>query len=307
MLRPSRRLAVTVGRVLLRARRYDALVLDGSARSDQVAATLLRLRRRRGGPPLVIADATWKVPPGAIAARGKLAAMRLIDGERTTFCVLTRVEAERFGATWALRRSRVRFTPWPVTRPPAEAIGGPAENGRVFAGGNSLREYGPLIEAAREIGAGVDIATSSPASPAGDHPTNVSVRRVAPEQYEAMLRAASVVVVPLQARPDRSSGQTTYVNAMALGKAIVVTDAPGVRDYIEDGETGLIVPCGDAAAMACAVRSLLGDAERRRGLGESARRHASAELTMSRYAERLLAIVDETLGSSARTLGRAEA
>lgn len=39
-------------------------------------------------------------------------------------------------------------------------------------------------------------------------------------------------MVPLQARQDRSSGQTTYVNGMALGKAIVITDTAGVRDYV---------------------------------------------------------------------------
>jgi hypothetical protein len=298
MLRPSRRSMVTVGRLLLLARRYDALVLDGSARRDQLAAALLRLRR--GGPALVIADATWKVPLGAGAARGKRAAMRLIDGERTTFCVLSRFEAESFARTWRLRRSRVRFTPWPVTRTPPEAPGEPAENGRVFAGGNSLRDYGPLIEAAGEIGAAVDIATTAlgPASVRG-YRSNVTVRPVAATEYETMLRAASVVVVPLEPRTDRSSGQTTYVNAMALGKAIVVTDAPGVRDYIEDGETGVVVPCGDTRAMASAVSSLLADGRRRRRLGERARRHASTELTMRGYAERLLSVVEEALEAPA--------
>ena len=65
--------------------------------------------------------------------------------------------------------------------------------------------------------------------------------------------------MPLQARDDRSSGQTTYINAMARAKAIVVTDAPGVRDYIQDSETGLIVAPGDPDAMAQAVGRLLGD------------------------------------------------
>jgi len=39
--------------------------------------------------------------------------------------------------------------------------------------------------------------------------------------------AASVVVVALQPREDRSSGQGTYLNAMALGKPVVVTDVAG--------------------------------------------------------------------------------
>lgn len=299
-LRPAGADAITVGQLLLQAQQYDALVLDGSARRDQLAAALLR--SRRGGPALVIADATWKVPDGAGAAWGKRVAMRLIDGERTTFCVPSRFEAECFALTWRLRRSRVRFTPWPVTMVSPDPMHESTDNGRVFAGGNSLRDYRPLIDAAGEIGAPVDIATSTlDADDARGYPANVTARLFARADYDAMLRAASVVVVPLEPRTDRSSGQTTYVNAMALGKAIVVSDAPGVRDYIDDGETGVIVPYGDAAALACAVRALLADRQRRQQLGENARRHALTNLTLSGYAERLLQVVDETLATPAPT------
>jgi hypothetical protein len=145
-----------------------------------------------------------------------------------------------------------------------------SDNGRVFAGGNSLRDYRPLIDAAGEIGAPVDIATNTlDADAAHSYPANVTARSFARADYDAMLRAASVVVVPLQPRTDRSSGQTTYVNAMALGKAIVVSDAPGVRDY----------------------------RQRRERIGASARRHALTNLTLSGYAERLLQLVDETLAA----------
>jgi hypothetical protein len=299
MLRPARSDAVTVSRLLRRAGRYDALVLDGSARRDQLAAVLLRIRR--GGPALVIADATWKVPRRASLACAKRAAMRLIDGERTTFCVLSRFEAERFAKTWRLRRSRVHFTAWPVTLRPSDLARETSENGRVFAGGNSLRDYRPLIAAAHEIGAPVDIATDTlDGDDASARPANVTARSYARAAYEKMLRTASIIVVPLAPMTDRSSGQTTYVNAMALGKAIVVSDAPGVRDYVDDGETAVVVPCGDAAALAEAVGALLADRERRRRLGESARRHALENLTLSGYAERLLQIVEETLAAPVR-------
>jgi glycosyltransferase involved in cell wall biosynthesis len=306
-LRPAGADAVTVGRLLMQARRYDALVLDGSARRDQLAAALLRARARArgggGGPALVIADATWKVPESASAAAGKRLAIRQIDGERTAFCVLSRFEVERFALTWRLRRSRVRFTPWPVTLTSPDPMhdltdNESADNGRVFAGGNSLRDYPPLIDAADEIGAPVDIATNTlAADDTRPYPANVTARSFARADYDAMLRAASVVVVPLQPRTDRSSGQTTYVNAMALGKAIVVSDAPGVRDYIDDGETGVIVPSGDAQALAGAVRGLLADRQWRERLGENARRHALRNLTLSGYAERLLQVVEETLAA----------
>jgi hypothetical protein len=285
--------------IVARAPRYDAVVLDGSARRDQVAAALLRLWPR--GPVLVIADATWKVPARRPAARARRAAIRILDGTRITFCVLSSFEVERFAVTWRLRHSRVRFTPWPFTLTESELALPAADNGRVFAGGNSLRDYDSLLVAAGGIGAEIDIATDA-LSPEQLRrcPANVTVRPIARDDYAERLRCAAVVVVPLAPRGDRSSGQTTYVNAMARGKALVITDAPGVRDYVADGQAGVIVPPGDSARMADAVRGLLEDPARRLSLGRAAREHALQELTMTQYAERLLAIAAEAIAASAR-------
>jgi hypothetical protein len=293
-LRPRDRDAATIGAVVRRATRCDAVVLDGSARRDQVAAALLRRLPRQ--PAIVVADSTWKAG-GELDSAVDRAGIRLIDGPRTSFAVPSSFEAERFARTWRLRSSRVRFIPWAVTVKDEEPS---TENGRVFAGGNSLRDYAPLIAAAGRLDAPVDIATSLlTGGELGRTPANLTVGPRPQAEYDAMLRAAAVVVVPLQARGDRSSGQTTYVNAMARGKAIVVTDTPGVRDYITDGETGLIVAPGDSAAMAQAITRLLDDPAERARIGRQARDHALGQLTLTHYATRLLQLVDETLASPA--------
>jgi glycosyltransferase involved in cell wall biosynthesis len=49
---------------------------------------------------------------------------------------------------------------------------------------------------------------------------------------------------------------------MAAGRAVVASRVGGLPDLIEDGETGLLVPPGDPAALAAAVRSLLDDSAR---------------------------------------------
>ena len=49
------------------------------------------------------------------------------------------------------------------------------------------------------------------------------------------------------------------IEAMACGCALVSTDNGGSRDYAVDGETALVVPPGDAGAMAAAVERLLDD------------------------------------------------
>ncbi|RUV04879.1 glycosyltransferase family 1 protein [Mesorhizobium sp. M6A.T.Cr.TU.017.01.1.1] len=52
---------------------------------------------------------------------------------------------------------------------------------------------------------------------------------------------------------------TVIMEAMASGKAVVATDVGGMPDMIDHGETGLLVPPGDASALAHAMQTLLED------------------------------------------------
>jgi glycosyltransferase involved in cell wall biosynthesis len=53
----------------------------------------------------------------------------------------------------------------------------------------------------------------------------------------------------------------TVIEANALGTPNVASDAPGLRDAVRDGETGFLVPEGDAAALAARIAALLTDDE----------------------------------------------
>ncbi|HEV2302579.1 MAG TPA: glycosyltransferase, partial [Stellaceae bacterium] len=82
------------------------------------------------------------------------------------------------------------------------------------------------------------------------------------------------------------------LEAQASGLPVVAGDAGGVRSIVAAGRTGLVVPAGDAAAFAAALRALLLDPERRGRLGEAARRHVLAEHDLAAAARRLAAIID---------------
>lgn len=66
----------------------------------------------------------------------------------------------------------------------------------------------------------------------------------------------------------------TVVEAGACGTPSVAADAPGLRDSVRDGETGLLVPHGDVEALADALGRLVGDAALRGRLGAGALRFA---------------------------------
>jgi glycosyltransferase involved in cell wall biosynthesis len=80
------------------------------------------------------------------------------------------------------------------------------------------------------------------------------------------------------------------IEGMALGKPAVVTAIAGIPTMVGDGESGLVVPPDDAAALANALSRLLQDASLAARLGETARQRYLANYTDVQMARRLEAI-----------------
>ncbi|UCH33715.1 MAG: glycosyltransferase [Armatimonadota bacterium] len=77
--------------------------------------------------------------------------------------------------------------------------------------------------------------------------------------------------------PSLSEGLSiATMEAMAAGLPVVVTDSGGPSDLVEHGETGLVVPPGDASALSAAIATVLREPELARRLGAAARRRAQA-------------------------------
>lgn len=103
------------------------------------------------------------------------------------------------------------------------------------------------------------------------------------------------------ALPSLYEGSSLAVlEAMGARRAVVSSAIGGTDELIDDGESGLLVPPGDAAALAAALRRLLGDGELRAGLAHRARERVERDLTpeaMTRANER---IYGELLGDGRR-------
>ena len=84
------------------------------------------------------------------------------------------------------------------------------------------------------------------------------------------------------------------IEAGACGTPSVASDAPGLREALLDGETGLLAPHGDVEALAGAIRRLVTDDGLRGRLGTGARRYAE-----SLSWERASAAIEEFLLSAA--------
>ncbi|MGW9435919.1 GT4 family glycosyltransferase PelF [Streptomyces sp. NPDC055607] len=91
----------------------------------------------------------------------------------------------------------------------------------------------------------------------------------------------------------------TLIEAMSCGRATVSTDVGGVREAV--GDTGLVVPPRDPAAMADAALVLLGDAARRRAMGEAARLRVIERFTLRQTVDTFRAIYHELAAGGRRS------
>ncbi|OIJ62570.1 GT4 family glycosyltransferase PelF [Streptomyces mangrovisoli] len=80
----------------------------------------------------------------------------------------------------------------------------------------------------------------------------------------------------------------TLIEAMSCGRATVSTDVGGVREAV--GDSGLVVPPRDPAAMAAAALELLADPARRRAMGEAARLRVIEQFTLRQTVDAFRAI-----------------
>jgi colanic acid/amylovoran biosynthesis glycosyltransferase len=89
---------------------------------------------------------------------------------------------------------------------------------------------------------------------------------------------------------DRDGLPTVLLEAMALGTPCVSTDVTGIPEVLRDGETGLMVPQHDPAALAAAIERLLSSPALRARLAANARRLMEAEFDVHRNAAHLRAL-----------------
>jgi len=287
-------------RLVASADAYDVIVVDGATggavRATDLGAAAL-LARRRTGPAVVITDSTWSRGRSLADRLACRAGLLAIDSERVTYCVLSSDEARLFPVSWGIPADRVAFTPFYFTASDEDLAAPVREDGGIFAGGDSLRDYRPLLAAVRRLDTPVTIATRV-LGKVEDLPAHVRAGPVTHPQFMAGLRAATVVVVALAQTSERSAGQQTYLNAMAMGKLVIVPDVLGVRDYIEHGRTGLVVPAGDPAALENALRWALHPAQRdaARAMAARAQETVRARFGPDQYVASVLAVAEHAAG-----------
>ncbi|MEP7118003.1 MAG: glycosyltransferase family 4 protein [Acidobacteriota bacterium] len=278
----SRRFAAMslgIVRALGRARRErDTFITTGECdwTSFVIAGvqTLFRMRR----PRHVIVQFIMRERTASLGSRLKYAFMGWCFSSVDLCVCSARAECDYYARAFGWPRSKLAFVPF-HTDPRFLDI--PVQDGDyAVSAGRSFRDYDTLLDAWEGLDVPLWVVGYKGARPA---PQNVTIKREIPlADLTTLIAGAGIVVVPLEERRI-SIGQSVILQAMAMGKAVVVTRVDGTVDYVEHMKTGLLVPPRDPAALREAVRLLSSDVTLRRRLAAAALEQIKTAHLVSHY------------------------
>jgi glycosyltransferase involved in cell wall biosynthesis len=179
-----------------------------------------------------------------------------------------------------------------------------AEEPLIAAPGREHRDHRTLAKACARLPARVFVSEASAHNPRARHsapvtwPANVELGTPDYLGLRQLYARAQVIAVPL-APADFPAGITTILEAMSMGKPMVVSATAGLAGLVRDGETGLLVPPGDAPALRTAIHWLLSHPKERRRIGANAREEAVTHFNLELYALRIGRHLNELTASRA--------
>ena len=245
----------------------------------------------------MVSGVAWLEDPCALSPAHRGIA-RLALARMTGVFVECSAMTEPFVAGFGVPAARVHFVRLGIDAEHFTPAPWPSGSPLVFSvGDDRMRDHATLVEAMnRAVSVRGDmrfeLATTLPVRV--DPGFAFVHRRRMDDAVRGCYARAQVVAVALH--PTRQgSGLTVLLEAMASGRPVVVTDNPGLSDYVRHGETGWLVPAGDPGAMAQAVGSLIADPLRARRMGEQGRALIEQLFTTRHMAQDIAGVIERSL------------
>jgi len=286
-------------KILRIRRRYHVMVFDSEMLGNMVALLSALLPYRT---PIVMIDCLWYEPRGILRLCLKRLQFRLQAVTVRKFVVWASHEVRDYARMFRIPEDKFVYIPFHHTLEGFDYEVG--DGGYIFSGGDGNRDYQCLIEAVRERNISVRIATRLKNWNEGaDVPAGVDAHGATPEEFRRLMAGAKMVVLPMRGGFLHSGGQQTFLNAMALGKVVIVADDKGAKDYIQNGVNGLIVPSGDSVALRRELSNVLANPGYAQELAQNAAK-AYDEYSTCRCMQRILDLAYEVVERKQKTRDR---
>jgi glycosyltransferase involved in cell wall biosynthesis len=233
----------------------------------------------------------WFFPFVKFKTKWKEAIGRYVMQGYTLIIVWSRNEVTGLSKYYRLPESLFVFSPFKANHSKHPNYDLPLDN-FVFSGGNGKRDYKTLVEAVRGTNIPVIISTTKPQFRQEiEFAPNVMMLG-APEpafaQLQAACRFAVVSMIDSKSPGIKGGGETNYCNAAWHRKPVIFVDNIVAQDYVVEGETGFIVPCGNVELLRKRILQLWNDPELCKRMGENARKHVEKYFTHALFIRRLL-------------------
>lgn len=269
------------------AKRY--VFVSHGPRAAYYASLISGMRGNRVRPHLAFSFNFTTLPQGRRRAN-MTEAFRHVD----RFVVYSQVERTLYAEHFGIPLDKVDFLHFGVAPPRVEPSADlPVERPYVCAVGSQGRDYRTLFDAARALPAVRFFVIAYQASIAGlTVPANVTVMQGVPFDFAVRVAVNSDFMVLPLASGSIPCGHVTAVTAMQVGCPMIATDSLGLRDYLRDGETAVLVEPQRADALIEAIRSGLADPDAMRAKAARAKTFAGvhcSEVTTTDYFRRVLA------------------
>lgn len=168
-------------------------------------------------------------------------------------------------------------------------------DGYILAVGQEQRDYQALLKAVAGTNLKVIIVASSPWSthqqPELQQAPQVTwLQNISYQALRDLYAKARLVIVPLN-DVDYAAGVNALLEAMAMGKPVVVTRTQGITDYVKDDETGRYVTPGSVEELKDAIFFLLNNPAVSKRLGANARQAVEETMNLDIYVKKIAQIV----------------
>lgn len=219
------------------------------------------------------------------------------------FVVHTRKEIELYSQWLGLPASRFEFLPYQVPEIPIE-YEEDQDTPFIASLGSAHRDFPTLFAAVKKLNIKTVVATGQGAVEGMTIPDQVELPfGISKDECLRLAQQARLNIVPLQPKEGvTAAGQVTVVEAMMMGRPLIVTNFYGAEDYIIHGETGWLVEPNSLESMTEAIDLLWHDDALRQKLGENARAYAQEHFSdpcAGRHLERILNKVAENRNTPA--------
>lgn len=180
----------------------------------------------------------------------------------------------------------------------------PAINPFILSVGKDMgRDYETLIRAAEGLPIDVKIAAlPRNVKDVGALPSSVTLLGFVPfPELVKLYKEALFIVVPTKSEShlDASdcSGQYVLLDAMASGKAVIASERATLKDYLENGKEGIIIPAENPEELRKAIQRLLDNPAEAVSMGQKGQERAKRFFTTKRMARDLAKIFHHVLAS----------